>query len=173
MNTKMEIERKFLVKMPKLDFLDIQRQLDIVQTYLKNGENGSQRRVRLITENGMESFIYTEKIFCSAVTRIETEYKISSERYSELLAEAKDDCTPIKKRRVCFLYQKQLFELDIYPFSDELAILEIELDDPEREIFFPEFINVIKEVTGVDAYSNSALGNAGAFPADASAEGEF
>ena len=44
MNEKTEIERKFLVEMPKLEFLNIKRQLGIIQTYLKNGENGSQRR---------------------------------------------------------------------------------------------------------------------------------
>lgn len=169
---KMEIERKFLVKMPELDILNIKKELDILQIYLKNGENNSQRRVRRIIENNIESFIYTEKIFYSAVTRKETEFEISREHYEKLLCEKKDDYTPVSKKRICFEYREQLFELDIYPFSDELAILELELEHSEQEIFFPDYINVIKEVTGVDAYSNSALGTAGAFPSEDSAEGD-
>ena len=62
------------------------------------------------------------------------------------------------------MYKKQLFELDLYPFSDEFAILELELDSPEQKIFYPEYVKIIKEVTGISEYSNSVLANAGAFP---------
>lgn len=164
MSEKMEIERKFLIEMPDIEFLNVRRQLEILQTYLKNSNDGAQRRVRKITENGNESFIYTEKIFYTPVSRKETEYEISSREYDELLSEAKADCVPISKCRICFDYNDQLFELDIYPFSDELAILELELEEPEQKIDFPSYINVIKEVTGIDSYSNAALGKAGKFP---------
>lgn len=63
MNEKMEIEKKFLVKMPEFEALNIKNQFEILQTYLKNGENNSQRRVRRIAENGRVSYIYTEKNF--------------------------------------------------------------------------------------------------------------
>lgn len=166
MSVNMEIERKFLVNMPDIEFLDVKKYLDILQTYLENGPEGSQRRVRKITENDSESFFYTEKIFYSAVSRKETEYEISSQEYSDLLSEAKADCVPISKTRICFNYKDQLFELDIYPFSDKLAILELELDEPEQKIDFPPYINVIKEVTGIDTYSNAALGKANSFPTE-------
>ena len=167
MSEKTEIERKFLVEMPRLEFLDIKRQLGIIQTYLKNGENGSQRRVRKITENGEERFVYTEKIFYSAVIRKETEFEISPQKYSELLKEARKDVKAVFKKRICFEYLKQLFELDIYSFSDKLAILELELEKPEQKIFFPEYINIIKEVTSSEGYSNTALGTAEAFRSEA------
>lgn len=172
MSEKTEIERKFLIEMPKLGFLDIKKQLGIIQTYLKNGENGSQRRVRKITENGEERFIYTEKMFYSAVIRKEMEFEISPQKYSELLKEARQDFKAIVKKRICFEYREQLFELDIYPFSDSRAILELELEKPEQDIIFPEYINIIKEVTGSEEYSNAALGTAEAFPSEASAEGD-
>lgn len=172
MNEKTEIERKFLIEMPGFEFLNIKRSFDIIQTYLKNGENGSQRRVRKITENGNESFVYTEKIFYSAVTRKETEFEISSRQYSELLSDSRKDCKAIVKKRICFEYREQLFELDIYPFSDKRAILELELDTPEQDIFFPKYINIIKEVTGFEEYSNAALGTAEAFPEETPAEGD-
>lgn len=164
MTEGLEIERKFLVELPKLSDIDVVDQLCIVQTYLCNGENGSQRRVRKITENGVESFNYTEKVFFNAVTRQENEYEISCGEYEKLLIQARPDCIPIKKKRVRFDWKDQLFELDIYPFSDKLAIMELELDSPEQEIFFPENVRLIKEVTGQEEYSNAALANAGHFP---------
>ena len=51
MSAHYEIERKFLVEIPDIGRLDLKRQLHIRQTYLKKGENGSQRRVRSIKED--------------------------------------------------------------------------------------------------------------------------
>lgn len=159
----LEIERKFLVGLPEPEYLDIKRQLDILQTYLVSSDN-SQRRVRRISENGNVKYFYTEKIFLSAVVRRESEREIDEEEYNRLLSEKESSHVPIEKCRICFMYKKQLFELDIYPFSDIYAIMEIELENPEQEIIFPEYINIIKEVTGIGTYSNAALADAGKFP---------
>ncbi len=164
MAENLEIERKFLVKFPDFKNLNVKRKIDILQIYLKKGENNSQRRVRRICENGIVKYMYTEKIFYSAVTRRETEYEISPDKYSLLLAEKNPCCVPIEKCRICFEYRNQMFELDTYPFSDKLAIMELELKNQEQEIFFPEYIKVIQEVTGIDGYSNAELANAGKFP---------
>ena len=86
--------------------------------------------------------------------------------YEELLKEAKTDCTPVTKRRICFNYINQLFEMDIYPFSSDLAILELELDAPSQEILFPDYIRVIKEVSDDKRYSNAVLATAGEFPSE-------
>ena len=94
----------------------------------------------------------------------EMEYEIDEAEYQRLLAQAREDDVPIEKIRYCFEYRGQLFELDTYPFSSELAILELELESPDQQIYFPDYINVIKEVTGDDRYSNAALAAAAAFP---------
>lgn len=164
MTENLEIERKFLVKFPDCKNLNVKRKIYILQTYLQNGEDNSQRRVRRTDENGIVKYMYTEKIFYSAVTRKETEYEISAGEYDRLLAEKKSDCVPIEKCRICFEYKEQMFELDTYPFSDKLAVMELELENQEQKIFLPEYIDVIKEVTGIDEYSNAALANAGKFP---------
>lgn len=87
MTENLEIEKKFLVKFPDCKSLNIKRKICILQTYLKNGKDNSQRRVRRIDENGVVKYVYTEKIFYSAITRKETEYEISIEEYNDLLAE--------------------------------------------------------------------------------------
>lgn len=167
MKNGLEIERKFLVQLPVQELKGVRSDISILQTYLIDGQNDSQRRVRRITDNSSTIYVYTEKIFYTPMIRKEKEYEISENEYTRLIQEAKKELTPVNKRRICFDYRDQLFELDIYPFSDSFAIMELELSQPEQDIYFPEFINIIKEVTGVDSYSNSALANAGAFPEDA------
>lgn len=49
------------------------------------------------------------------------------------------------------------FEIDIYPFWMDKAIMEIELSEPNEEIRFPEMINVVREVTEDNQYKNSSL----------------
>jgi len=159
-----EIERKFLVEFPNLDKLNVVKKLDIVQTYLNSYEDETQRRVRKIESDGSVVYTYTEKAFISAVTRKEMEYAIDENEYLRLLAQARQDCIPIIKTRYCFEYKNQLFELDTYPFSEELATLELELKSADQDILFPEDVFIIKEVTGDSAYSNAELASAGAFP---------
>ncbi len=159
-----EIERKFLVKQPDTDILDVKRKISITQTYLKNGENNAQRRVRRIVDGENIIYTYTEKLFITAVTRKEMEYEIDESEYNRLIVQACEDYSPINKVRYCFDYQNQLFELDVYPFSDNLAIMEIELDSEEQEISFPDNVTILKEVTSDSDYSNASLANAGAFP---------
>ena len=159
-----EIERKFLVKLPDTDTLDVKRKIGITQTYLKKGENGEQRRVRRITEGENTVYTYTEKLFITPVTRKEMEYEIDESEYNRLIVQACEEYSPINKVRYCFEYINQLFELDVYPFSDSLAIMELELDSEAQTIVFPDNVTVLKEVTDNSSYSNASLATAGAFP---------
>lgn len=160
----LEIERKFLVEFPDIGCLDVKRKIGITQTYLSRGENNSQRRVRKISENGAVSYTYTEKVFLSPLTREENEFEISEQEYRKLLEQTDKSCAPVEKVRYCFDYHSQLFELDTYPFSKELAIMELELDSAEQKIELPDNVRVLKDVSADKAYSNAALSTAGAFP---------
>ena len=50
-----------------------------------------------------------------------------------------------------------MFEIDVYPFWKDRAIMEIELDDEGQEIVFPPEIQIIAEVTTDRRYTNSSL----------------
>lgn len=159
-----EIERKFLVEFPELNKLGIKEKLNIVQIYLNDGEKNEQRRVRMIDNGKSIKYVYTEKQFLTAVTRTENEFEINYEKYESLLDDLKKEYAPVKKTRYKFLFKEQLFELDTYSFSREKAILELELDNPEQKILFPDDIHVIKEVTEDRRYSNAVLATSGKFP---------
>ena len=55
------------------------------------------------------------------------------------------------------MFESQYLEIDVYPFWNDKAILEIELSDENAVIVFPKQIKVIKEVTDDDSYKNSSL----------------
>ncbi len=167
MAKELEIERKFLVVLPDLNRLDVKRKIEIMQTYLKRGSNDSQRRVRKIIENGSVFYTYTEKVFVSPVVREENESEITADEYVRLLEQSDKSCAPVEKIRYCFNYSDQLFELDVYPFSNDYAIMELELDFPEQKIYFPECVNVLKDVSDDKRYSNASLALAASFPEEA------
>ena len=80
-----------------------------------------------------------------------------AEEYLERLMDADPERKPIRKDRYCLANGNQYFEIDIYPFWQDQAILEIELTDPDEEIRFQEFISLIREVTDDEAYQNASL----------------
>ena len=51
----------------------------------------------------------------------------------------------------------QYFEIDVYPFWNDKAIIEIEQCGETNEIIFPDFVNVRFEVTEEEAYKNVTL----------------
>lgn len=63
----------------------------------------------------------------------------------------------IRKTRYCLSYNNQYFEIDIYPFWNDQAIMEIELSDEKQKIFFPKGIDIIKEVTNDINYKNASF----------------
>lgn len=156
-----EVERKFLIKRPTkelLDSMEFSSKNNIIQTYLKSKDDRTERRVRQrgSKEEGY-NFYYTEKTDIGQGERLENEYKISGREYTNYLMEADIRLHQISKERYCFLYQNQYFELDIYPFSEEYAILEIELNNINEDVAFPPFIEIEKEVTDDKNYRNSSL----------------
>ena len=65
----------------------------------------------------------------------------------------------ISKTRYCFIYEKQFFELDIYPetMSKDFAILEIELNNIDDKVVLPPFLDIVKDVTEDKSYRNHSL----------------
>lgn len=156
-----EIERKFIVQKPsaeQINGLGCVSRSTIVQTYLVEKEKGVERRVR---QRGSEKegyrFYYTEKRAVGYGERRENENLIDVDRYITLLSESDTSLHQITKERFCFLYERRQFELDIYPFSDQYAVLEIEVNDINENIQLPPSIEILKDVTGDSRYKNHEL----------------
>ena len=74
-----------------------------------------------------------------------------------LLMSADPKYRQIRKTRYCLTYDRTYYEIDVYPFWNDKAIVEVELRDENKKIKFPSFIKVIKEVTEDDGYKNHSL----------------
>ena len=154
-----EIERKFLIEYPDVKALESNpncKRVEIIQTYLTSPE-GEETRVRQRGENGNFIYFKTTQKKVDDVKRVEIESRLSKDEYLSLLMEADPQKRPIRKTRYCLTYGTHYFEIDIYPFWHDKAIMEIELSDENDEVKFPEFIKIIKEVTDDESYKNSSL----------------
>jgi len=157
MDINYEIERKYLIVYPDLNRLESEAsKTEITQTYLVS-EKGSTARVRKRGIDGNYQYYHTVKQKISSMRRIENERTITVEEYEELLAHADKSRKVVYKTRYCLDYKNQMFEIDVYPFWNDRAIMEIELADESQQIEFPQWIEIIRELTDDKRYTNASI----------------
>ncbi|MEE0928456.1 MAG: hypothetical protein UIG59_04625 [Acutalibacteraceae bacterium] len=151
----LEIERKYLIKMPDEELLQAFPGVQIVnitQTY-----TGLGIRIRKWEEKGEVKYIKTVKKHLTNLTRIETECEITRDEYERLFSFSDPERKPLEKIRYRLPFCGKLVEIDIFPFWKNQAFLEVELESEDEEFFIPDFIQTIKEVTNDPAYRNHSL----------------
>lgn len=163
-NDNLEIERKFLIEYPNFELVKYNSKVDISQSYLVRKDIEVERRIRSWCENGITKYYYTEKKFLTGFTRQEVERKISKSEYDNFNLEVDNSIVTVEKSRYTIDFDGLTFEVDIYPFSNELAIMEVELERENQEYTIPNGISVLKEVTGIKEYGNIPLCTAKKFP---------
>lgn len=155
-----EIERKFLVRMPDLAELVSKynaQKIDILQTYLTSNDPDEEARVRQRGQSGEYTYFFTKKRSMTNMSRVETGGRITPQQYLELLMTADTSLKPVRKERYCFVSDNQYFELDVYPFWGDYAILELELTQENQIITIPHFIEEVREVTDDLSFRNCAI----------------
>lgn len=159
----LEIEDKFLLQYfnpEKLKKYGVKTEaVEIEQNYLLSDVPNEEERVRMRSWFDSHSFFHNTKIKSSdhPEGRLESDRHIDSKLYLNLLRRKDHTKRSIKKTRYHFLYEGQYFEADVFQNQHEgLFILERErgLDSPTN---LPNFLKVVKEITGDSAYSNYAL----------------
>ena len=155
-----EIERKYLIRYPDTEKLREMPGCEIwaiTQIYLKDGENGQTRRVRKLRVNGEWKYYRTFKQHLSSLSCIEDEAEISAGEYEAYGRERDLRRLPILKTRYRVPYAGHVLEFDVYPFWQDRAILEIELQSEAEEVEIPADVQIIRDVTGEKAYKNKQL----------------
>ncbi len=153
-----EIERKYLISMPDPDYLRQNASpTQIVQTYLLRPAPHINARVRMRGQEGAWVYTHTQKIRISDLRRIEDEREISPEEYRLLLQSADPERNQIRKTRWVLPWRGQNFEIDIFPFWTDRALMELELADESQPIELPPRIRILREVTADPRYLNSSL----------------
>ena len=153
---QLEIERRYLIRMPGTALLSRLPSSRIEQVYILSPEGGRER-IRRREHGGRAVCTHTVKQRLSELTRIEREEEISEERYSELLSRADPARRTILKTRFIYDYDDQPFEIDVFPFWDDRALMELELHDETQTLRLPPDIGIVREVTFDSRYTNSAI----------------
>ncbi len=161
-----EIEKKYIISIPDESILSDMEEYtrsEIVQIYLESPA-GITHRIRSRERSGNVTYTETKKIRIDKMSSYEDEREISEEEFLTLTEKSDKTASPIHKLRYTFVYLGQLFEIDVYPQWKSTAILETELPTRETAVEFPDFIKILKDVTGDKRYSNAAMSRT--FPAE-------
>ena len=156
----LEIERKWLIRMPDLARLEekADRVIHMEQVYLTGGAPGVSMRIRRSEEKGKVTYHRNEKQRITDMVRIEREEEIDAKHYNILLGFADPKLRSITKTRYCVKLQQGLTaEIDIFPFWQDRAFCEVELPVAETPVTLPDWLNVVREVTEDKRYTNLAL----------------
>lgn len=156
MTEPLEIERKFLIEMPDRALLDrCPVRWEMWQTYLLSRPGVSARVRRRVGET--EQFFHTEKQRLTDRTCVEREREIDAREYEALLAQRDPARVTIHKMRYCLPEGGLVFEIDVYPFWRQLAVMEVELQREEQSFTVPRGLLVLREVSGDRRLKNAAL----------------
>ena len=165
-NTNLEIERKYIIAKPdieKMQKADGYSKSAILQIYLPS-KNGETHRIRRRVYSDRTVYYETVKVRVDKMSSNEFEREITKEEFDLLRGSPEADSRPIEKDRHTFVHKEQLFEIDIYTEWKNTAIMETELASRDTSVDFPDFIEIIREVTGDKRYSNAGMSRA--FPAE-------
>jgi CYTH domain-containing protein len=161
-----EIERKYLIRMPDAAYLaENARPSQIEQTYLLHEDPLVTERVRRRGREGDWRCTHTVKLRVNDLRRVEDEREVGEEEYRALLRRADPGLRTIRKTRWVLPWKGQDFEIDVFPFWEDRALMEIELTEEGQAVELPPAIEIVREVTADRRYSNAAL--ARAIPEDA------
>ena len=151
-------QRKFVVDLDNsnLSFLnqDTSTVINITQTYLESNDDFEYRIRKREYEDYTTYFMTIQRKCSNGVSKVVTEKKISKKEYQRLL-ESSPTKRSISKTRTSFIYDKECYRLDI--FENNLALLEVEVNEDTKEIKLPKEITVLEEVTERDDFKNYSL----------------
>ncbi len=154
-----EARRRFLVEYPDtalLDALPDCYQEEIEQIFLHAPEN-EEIRIRRRACAGDCVFYITRKRIINGRRRLEAEGRLTEREYMQFAGNADSDKIPVHKTRYSLNWKNHFYEIDLYPFWKDQAILEVPLRDEEEEVMLPDFLRVIREVTGERRYEIAVL----------------
>ncbi len=152
--------RKYLIDMPDLRYLETLPncvRVEIIQTYLKS-PSGAELRIRQRGKDGHYIYYQKKERTLEDGRSVSMERRLAPGEYLKLLMEADTSVKQIRKTRYCFTYNTVYFEIDVFPFWKNKAMLKLPVRSGEETSFqFPDFIHIQEEVTDNPRYMNATL----------------
>ena len=163
-NSPLEIEYKYLIAYPHIKMLEAQpdyKRQEITQLYLMIPEGDdnvlTRCRIRQIKIGDTTTYIKTFKKKITDMTRVEIESEISCEEFRTLSSYIIEGHSPLSKVRHSFRLNGFTYEVDVFPFWQDRAFLEIEVDSEDVKPPIPSFLSIYKDVTADPRYRNFSL----------------
>jgi predicted ATPase/CYTH domain-containing protein len=153
-------KRKYLITMPDMNRLVVNYgavPFEMVQHYLVGTNPTIERRIRRQKNGADYLYFYTEKHNMPDNTQWDTERPISGKIYLKYLLEADPNLQEVHKVKYRFNYGDGRFEIDVYPFSKEKAVMFGYSARENENLVIPEEIEILKDVTGDLEYKNKTL----------------
>ena len=154
-----EVWKKYLISMPALSDIESDYHtagIDMMQTYLISTQPNTQRRIRQQKNGNEYLYFYTEKRSNESGVW-ETEKPISEKQYIRYLMDGDIGLHTVRKVKYRFSRDGARFEIDVYPFSQEKAVLRAAVPPSQSEPTFPPELTVLRDVTDDPNYRNRAL----------------
>lgn len=152
-------KRKYLISMPDCALLEANygaAPLRMMQTYLSSNNPNIERRVRQQKSGGEYLYFYTEKRRGEDGSKWVTEKPISEKEYISYLMESDLSLHSVRKTKYNFVCQGHRMQVDVYPFSDDKAVLFIYGKQSDYTEIPPE-IKILRDVTNDEEYKNRML----------------
>jgi len=133
---------------------------DVVHDYMRTSSKETQVRLRRRGQKDGWSYTLTVRRPKVHDEAVEVKTQITSRDYFNMLEQKDPLRHTITKRRRCFLYRNQYFQLDVYlkpchPRCNDLILLETyTTQSPEElQMKLPDFLDIVRDVTGEPAHS--------------------
>lgn len=154
--------QKFLISMPNLrrlekDFYCNFSKVDITRTYLTSKSNVVERSVIKTGSEGDFAYYYTEKRHFDGYDQIDVERHITKKEYLSILSNDSEIIKEIQKIRYGFVWNNKYYELDVFDFCKDKAILKVQLTDRSDKVEVPSVLNVLMDITNDMSYTNFSL----------------
>jgi shikimate kinase len=156
----MDKKHKYLIAMPDMNQLVVSYgavPFEMTQNYLVMTNPRIERRIRKQKNGSDYLYFYTEKHQMEDGAMWDTERPISSKEYKKYLLEAEPELQPVHKVKYRFNQGRQRFEIDVYPFSREKAVMFAYAGNDVDQVVLPPEIEILREVTGDPEYKNKTL----------------
>lgn len=151
-----EIEKKFIIGKPSAFPIGTAASR-IEQYFLTPAGDYDTRRIRTRTTDGKTVYTYTEKRLLHGFTREENEREISESEFNALKNEIDPAIGGLVKTRYVYPYRGHSIETDVFPFWEEYAILEVELESEDESFELPDNVKIIADVTADKRFTNKSL----------------
>lgn len=152
---KTYVEKKYLISMPDVEQLLKNkhcRKVHVKQHYIIDETKQEKEKIVLRRENDKNFYYKVNK-----KNNVKYSKAISADEYINKLEDENNRFYHIYKDRYYYIFDSRCIKIDIFPFWNNKAILEVDILNNRENIKLPKFINVIEEVTENENYKNYFL----------------